>query len=152
MHFNKTTKVIVTGLVLSLAAAGAYAYWTGGGGGSGTAAVGTTSGTVTITATVAQGIAPGTSRAVSFTAANPSSSPIFVTTVHLVSKVADGQHVACAVTDADFTMDDVNVNHEVPALATAESLGTTGSLVYHDTGANQDACKGATLTLTLSST
>lgn len=152
MHFNKKVKAALTAVVLCFAAAGAYAYWTGSGSGSGTAAVGTSS-TVTITAIVDTGIAPGTNRAVSFTAANTSSSPIFVTTVHLVSKVADAQHAACGVTDMlDFTMADVTVNHEVPALATAESLGTTGSLVYANTAVTQDACKGATLTLTLTST
>jgi hypothetical protein len=42
-------------------------------------------------------------------------------------------------------------NHQVPGNATVEPLPTNGSLVYAETGVNQDACKSATLTLTLSS-
>jgi hypothetical protein len=49
-------------------------------------------------------------------------------------------------------MADVTESHQVPGNATAESLPTNGSLAYAETGINQDACKGATLTLTLSST
>jgi hypothetical protein len=48
-------------------------------------------------------------------------------------------------------MADVTENHQVPAEATAEALPTHGSLVYANTAVSQDNCKGATLTLTLSS-
>ncbi len=104
---------------------------------------------MTLTGTVVPGSAPGTSGSVSFTAANPSESPIQVSKVHLVSVEADGAHVACE-TD-DFTMADVTQNHQVPAEATAEPLPNEGSLVYANTAVSQDACKGATLTLTFSS-
>ena len=145
---NKRTKVVL-GIVAALAVAGAaFAYWTGTGSGTGSGTVGT-NGTVTLTGTVASGIAPGTSKSVSFTAANSSTSPIRVTTVHLDSVAADGAHSGCVT--ADFTMADVTENHQVPAGATAEALPTNGSLVYANTAVNQDACKGATLTLTLSS-
>jgi hypothetical protein len=126
----------------------AVAYWTGGGSGSGSAAVGTVS-SVTLTGTVAPGSAPGTAEPVSFTAANSSKSPIQVTKVHLVSVAVDSEHAACAT--ADFSMADVTQSHQVPAEATAEALPNNGSLVYANTAVSQDACKGATLTLTLSS-
>lgn len=126
----------------------AIAYWTGGGSGSGTAEVGE-GGAVTLTATVEAGIAPGTAKDVAFTAANETGSPIQVGTVHLVGIAADGEHGACET--ADFTMADVTENHSVPAGATAEALPTEGSLAYANTGVSQDACKGATLILTLSS-
>ncbi len=134
--------------VAVVAVIAAVAFWTGEGSGSGSAEVGA-AGTVTLTGTVAVGIAPGTAEPVAFTAANPSESPVQVTTVHLVSITADSEHVACAT--ADFTMEDVIENHEVPGEATAELLPTEGSLVFVNTAVNQDACKGATLTLTLSS-
>ena len=126
----------------------AVAYWTGGGSGSGSAAVGT-NGSVVLTGTVTPGSAPGTAEPVSFTAANASESPIQVTKVHLVSIAVDSEHPSCVT--ADFTMADVNEAHQVPAGATAEPLPTGGSLVYANTAVSQDACKGATLTLTLSS-
>jgi hypothetical protein len=148
MRVTKKRKVALGVVALIAVGAVAYAYWTGTGSGSGTGTAGT-SGTVTITGTVAPGISPATSKSVSFTAANSSSSPIQVTTVHLVSVAADAGHSGCTI--ADFTMADVTENHEVPAGATADSLPSNGSLAYADTGVNQDACKNATLTLTLSS-
>jgi hypothetical protein len=136
--------------VAALAVAGiAYAYWTGSGSGSGTGDVGT-NGTITLSGTVIGDSAPGVSQPVSFTAANATDSPIRVTTVHLESVSVDAAHSACAV--ADFSMANVTEDHQVPAGATAEALPNNGSLVYANTAVSQDACKGATLTLTLSST
>jgi hypothetical protein len=148
MRFTRNRKIAV-GVVSLVAVAGlAYGYWTGTGSGTGTGTAGT-SGTATITGTIASGVAPGENRAVSFTAANASGSPIQVSTVHVVSIAADSGHASC--TTADLTMADVTENHQVPAGATVEPLPTNGSLVYANTAVNQDACKGATLTLTLSS-
>jgi hypothetical protein len=144
---RKVIAVVTVVGVLAVAGA-AFAFFTGGGSGTGTAGVGT-SGTVTLTATVTPGIVPGTSEPVSFTAANATNSGIQVTTVHLDGITVDSGHAAC-VTD-DFSMADVPEAHEVPALATAEALPNDGTLVYADTGVSQDACQGATLTLTLSS-
>jgi hypothetical protein len=146
----KRKKVIVAlGAVGAVAiTAFAVAYWTGGGTGTGTADVGT-SGTVVLTGTVAPGISPGNAEPVSFTAANESDSPIQVTNVHLVGITADGVHETCET--ADFSMVDVTEEHSVPAGATAEALPSKGSLVYANTAVSQNGCKGATLTLTLSS-
>jgi hypothetical protein len=148
MRFTSTRKAAL-GTIVAVAVAGlAYAYWTGTGSGTGTGTAGT-SGTATITGTIASGIAPGTDRPVSFTAANPDDSPIQVTTVHLDSVVVDAGHAGCVT--ADFTMADAIENHLVPAGATVEPLPVDGTLVYANTGVSQDVCKGATLTLTLSS-
>lgn len=148
MHgFTKRKTIAAVGVIAVLiAAGGAYAYWSGGGSGSGTATVGT-SGAVALTATVTPGISPGNSEPVSFAAANATSSSIFVSTVHLVSVTSN---VPACVT-ADFTMDDVTTSDEVLAGATAQALTSGGSLDYANTGVSQDACKDATLTLTLSS-
>jgi hypothetical protein len=156
MHgLTKRKTLAVVGVIAVLATAGAaFAYWTGGGGGSGSATVGT-NGNVTLIATVPAGIAPGTAKPVTFTAANATTSPIFITTVHLVSVVADSDHPGCIVSPSlygDFSMADVGESHQVPANATVDPLPTAGSLVYANTAVNQDACKDATLTLTLSST
>jgi hypothetical protein len=148
-RFSTHKRLTVLSMVAVLAIAGAAtAYWTGLGSGTGTANVGT-SGTVTLTATVPAGIAPGTSKDLSFTAANPSTSAVYVSTVHLESVTPDSAHSAC--TTADFSMADVSEGVEVAAGATAQSLPTGGTLAYANTASNQDPCKGATLTLTLSS-
>ena len=129
-------------------AAGAYAYWTAPGSGSGSAGVGT-NGSVTLSASVEAGIAPGTSKPVVFRATNATNSPIFVTTVHLAGVEVDSEHSDCE-TD-DFTMSDVTEEQQVPASTTNHLLDDNGTLVYANTGVNQDACKGATLTLNLTS-
>ncbi|MCW2962715.1 MAG: hypothetical protein JWM90_3102 [Thermoleophilia bacterium] len=142
-------RIAAFGVVLALASTGiAVAYWTGGGSGSGSATVGT-SGNVTLTGTIGAGLAPGTDVPVALTAANATTSDIFVGTVRLVSISVDGAHATCD-TD-DFSMADVAQGHQVPAGATAEALPVDGSLVFAESGVSQDACKGATLTLTLSS-
>lgn len=138
----------IAGVAVLASAGFALAYFTGSGGGSGTGTVGT-AGTVTLIGTVADGSAPGVAVPVTFTAGNASDSPIQVTTVHLAGVAADAGHSACVT--ADFTMADVTQNHEVPAGATAEALPVDGSLVFANTAVSQDACKGATLTLTLTS-
>jgi hypothetical protein len=148
MRFTRKRKVAAGAVALVAVAGLAYGYWTGTGSGTGTGTVGS-AGTATITGTVASGIAPGENRAVSFTAANSTGSPIYVSTVHLENITADSGHASCD-TD-DLTMANVTENHQVPANATADALPTNGSLVYANTAVNQDACKGATLTLTLSS-
>jgi hypothetical protein len=148
-NLTSRKRLVLLSLVVVLVAAGtAIAYWTGAGGGSGTGTVGT-NGTVTLTATVGDGIAPGLNVPVSFTAANATGSPIQVTTVHLVSVAADGGHASCDT--ADFSMANVAEGQQVSANATADPLANNGSLVYANTALSQDGCKGATLTLTLTS-
>jgi hypothetical protein len=145
---RKRAVAALGGLAAVAIAVAAIAYWTGSGSGSGTGQVGT-SGTVTLTGTVASGSAPGTSVAVSFTAENPGDSPIQISTVHLDGITVDSENASCE-TD-DFSMADVSENHEVPANAVSEALPNNGSLVYANTEVSQDSCKGATLTLDLSS-
>ena len=143
-------RIASLGVVLALASTGiAVAYWTGGGSGSGTATAGS-GGNVTLTGTIGAGLAPGTAAPVTFTADNATTSGIFVSAVRLDGITVDGAHAACDITD--FSMADVTENFLVPAGAVGDSLPGNGSLVFADSGANQDACKGATLTLTLSST
>jgi hypothetical protein len=145
---KKRAVAVLIGLTAVAITAVAVAFWTGTGTGTGEATVGE-SGAVALTGTVAEGIAPGTAEPVAFTAANPSESPVQVGTVHLVAVAVDGAHATCEV--ADFSMVDVAENHQVPAEATVEPLPNAGSLVYANTCVSQDTCKGATLTLTLTS-
>src|ERR1700733_13984183 len=92
---NRKRATAVLGALAAVAiAAVAIAYRTGPGAGPGSAEVGT-NGSVTLTGTVASGSAPGTSEPVSFTAANPSESPIRISSVHLVSIAVDEAHAAC---------------------------------------------------------
>jgi len=149
MFTSRKRKFMAIAAVTCLAVAGgAYAYWSGTGSGTGTASVGS-GGTVTLAATITDESSPGTSVPVTFTAANATGSAIQVGDVSLVGVAADAGHSTCE-TD-DFTMAPVTENHLVPAGATVEALPNDGSLAYANTGVSQDACKGATLTLSLSS-
>ena len=138
---------VVAGLALIAAIAG-YAYWTTTGSGTGTGTAGTTS-AIALHATFPAGIYPGGSETVTFTADNPNPGSVRVGTIHLASVTFDAGHSGCSA--SDFSMADVPVNTEI-ASGSGQSITPTGSLVFADTASNQDACKGATITLNLTST
>jgi hypothetical protein len=145
---RKKALAIVGGLAAVAIVAIAVAYWTGAGSGSGTANV-AEGGEVTLTATVTEESAPGTTVPVELAASNATNSPVKVNTVELEEVTVDGAHETCDT--ADFTMADVLEEEEVGAEEADVELPNNGALVYANTGANQDACKGATLTLHLTS-
>ena len=134
------------GVVVIAGAGAGFAYWTQSGSGGGSGSVGTT-GTITLpgTFTSAQ-LYPGGSVPVTLTAANSGTSAVTLANVHTVVTTSDPDCLA-----SDFVMADVAQATSVPAGATAEPL-TGGTLTMQNTALNQDACKGAVLTLTLSST
>jgi hypothetical protein len=140
------------GCVAALTAAGAaIAYFTSSGSGTGTAAVGSSS-AVTLHATISSNLYPGSSSPVSLTVDNPSSGAQRVGTVTLAGISVDAGHSACSTTisggNPDFTMPAVNVNKVFPS-GNGQSVTPSGTLTMNETGVNQDACQGATLTLQL---
>lgn len=146
-RFNKRGLAAFGVGVIVVAGAGAgFAYWTQSGGGTGSGTVGTT-GTVTLTGAFPSAqLYPGGSVPVTLTAANSGTSAVMVGSV---SAIVTTNVAACL--PADFSMPAVPQNTSVPAGATAAPL-TGGTLSMANTAVNQDACKGATVTLTLSST
>jgi hypothetical protein len=141
------------GCVVALAAAGAaVAYFTSSGSGTGAAAVGSSE-SVTLHATLSSDLYPGSSSPVSLTVDNPSSGAQRVGTVTLSSISVDSGHSACATTISggkpDFSMPAIVVNKVFPP-GDGQSVTPAGTLTMNDTGVNQDACQGATLTLHLS--
>lgn len=134
-------------------AAVAYAYFTSSGTGTGTAAVGTAS-AVTLKGTVTSSLYPGSSSPVSFTVDNPSSGNQRVGTISLSSISVDAGHSACSATisggNPDFSMPAVTVNKTFSP-GNGQAVTPTGTLTMNETGTNQDACQGATLTLNLTS-
>ena len=131
-----------TVLVL-LSAASAYAFWATGGAGSPTATVGTTADNLTITSAPVTRIAPGSSALVTVTLTNPNSYSVYAGTVSTVITTSDA---GCL--PADFTFPPRTVN---ATIAPGGVASFTQDLVLADTAANQDACKGATITLTYGS-
>jgi hypothetical protein len=148
--FLRPRRVAALAAVASLAlASAAYGYWTTTGAGTGTAAVAASGGTVVLHGIAADALVPGGAAAVTFTADNPGPSSLRVTRIHLEGVSTDAAHAGCAV--ADFAMSDVVSGTVVPAGTTGVALAGSGTLAMTDTAVSQDACKGATLTLALSS-
>lgn len=152
--FSITKRRVITALACTgaLAVAGvAVAYFTSSGSGTGTATVGSSS-AVTLHATVSSSLYPGTSSPVSFTVDNPSAGSERVGTITLGSITVDAGHSTCSTTisggNPDFSMPAVTVNHAFGP-GNGQSVTPTGTLTMNETGVNQDACQGATLTLHL---
>jgi hypothetical protein len=150
MKSKRTFAALGCGAALVLSAA-AVAFFTSSGSGTGTAAVGSSS-AVTLHATISSNLYPGSSSPVSITVDNPSSGAQRVGTVTLASITVDAGHSTCSTAissgNPDFTMPAVSVNKVFPS-GSGQSVTPAGTLAMNDTGVNQDACQGATLTLHL---
>jgi hypothetical protein len=147
---RKRYVVAVVSAIAALAlAGGAYAFWTTTGAGTGSASVASSNGTLVLHGVAADALTPGGSSSVSFTADNANTSSLEVGTISLDSVSLDAGHSACDV--SDFSMPDVVSSTQVPAGASDYALSGSGTLSMADTALNQDACKGASLTLNLSS-
>jgi hypothetical protein len=149
---NRVLSGVATVGVLAIAA-GAYAYFTTTGSGTATATVGTSSALV-IKGTVSGNLYPGSSSTVTFTVDNPSSGKQRVGTISLEKITPDASHPTCSTVttggNPDFAMPEVAVN-KVYGPGNGQTVTPTGALTMNDTGVSQDACQGATLTLTLKS-
>ena len=153
--FSTKRGLVAVGLTAALAvglAGTAFAYFTASGSGSGSASVGSAS-AITLDGTITGNLYPGgTAAAVSVKVTNPGSGSQHVGSVHLVSIAADADHAACDTSvsgaNAAFSMSDISVNQ---LLAGGANTTVSGSLQMNDTGASQNACQGAALTLTFSS-
>jgi hypothetical protein len=143
----------LTTALLVVVAGGAYAYFSSTGSGTATATVGSSS-AVVLKATVAGNLYPGAAQTVTFTVDNPSTGSQRVNTISLTKVQPDAGHSSCSTTitgeNPDFTMAPVTVN-KAYGPGNAQAVTPTGSLKMNETLLNQDACQGATLTLTLAS-
>lgn len=142
-------KVYAAAASVALVAAGggaAYAYWTTTGSGSGAAANSAGGGTVTLHATFDAGLAPGNATAVAYTADNSSNTGTVVGA--LSASVSTSDPTNCLA--SWFTVTAVTSNSAVAPNSLGTSVGS-GTLTFLNDAANQDACKSATVTLTVSS-
>jgi hypothetical protein len=151
VKFIKSKKAVVLLAVMVaavVAAVAGYAYWTTTGGGTGAQANASSNGTIVLHASWAdKALYPGGQQSVSFTADNAGASNLYVGTIHTASITTSDP--GCL--PADFSMADVVSNTEVPANSTGVALAGTGTLQFANTDVNQDSCKGATVTLHLTS-
>jgi hypothetical protein len=154
LRLTKKRVIMAATTVLCLGlAAGAYAYFTSTGSGTATATVGTSTG-LTLHGTVSGNLYPGAASTVTFTVDNTSTASERVGTITLTKIQPDASHSTCSTTitgeKPDFTMAGVAVNKSYGP-GNGQAVTPTGSLTMNETGVNQDACQGATLTLTLAS-
>lgn len=148
---KKKRTLAVLGAVAALAVAGlAVAYWTTTGSGSGSGSVASANGTLTLHGTITGELTPGGESPVTFTADNEGSSSLQVGTVHAVVSI-DEAHANAGCKASDFTIGDTEENQVIPAKSSGVALAHDGSIAMADTEANQDGCKGASISLELSS-
>ena len=144
-------KIIVGAVAAAVIASGAgaaYAYWTTGGTGDGSGTTATSNGSLTLHANFdASTLTPGGSVPVAYTADNTGSSNLYLTTLS-VSSITTSPSTCLAT---DFNASVTATPKQIDAGATGVSVGS-GTLTFANTNANQDDCKGATVTVHLSST
>jgi hypothetical protein len=145
-------KRVVVGLSIAvLAVAGAaIAFWTASGEGEGTGTVASSNGSLVLHGSIAPGLTPGGSEAVSYTADNTGTSALQVATISAVVSI-DAEHAAEGCKAADFSVADTTENQTIPASTSDVALENSGTIEMEDSAENQDACKGATISLALSS-
>ncbi|MEW1805909.1 hypothetical protein [Pseudarthrobacter sp. NPDC080039] len=146
---TKKSKIAAVAASAALLAAGggaAYAYWstTGSGGGTAVASGGTTSATIQISAGFAGGLTPGASEPITYSATNPNTSSTTVTLDNAVVTANNG----C---DANWFAASVPTNTTTITAGGTATLGA-GTISFKDDPTQpQDACKGATITVTVTS-
>lgn len=130
-------------LVFALAAGGAYAYWTNSGSGTGSASTATGSAAFTVSGTAVSGLAPGAgTQPLAGTINNPGSADAYATSL-TVSSVTTNQ---AGCTSADYTV--VAPTITGTNIAAGGNLPFSGGTIeFNNTASNQDACKGATVTI-----
>jgi hypothetical protein len=151
--FNRKSAVVV-GVLFLLSAAGAYAYFTQTGSGSGTATTGSAAGITVVQTSTPSGLTPGSApQALSGNFTNPGGA------VHVATVTAALGSVTNALGDPidGCTTSDYQINSAHPTINLTIAGGTgvgawSGpTLQMLDSGANQDACKGAIVHVTYSS-
>ncbi|MBT2514688.1 hypothetical protein [Arthrobacter sp. ISL-30] len=144
---KKSRVAAAVGAVALVAVGGgaAYAYWTTTGSGSGNAANSAGGGTVTLHATFDAGLAPGNTVAVAYTADNASTTG---TVVGALQANVTTDNAGCLPEWFDVTA--VTSGSAVAPTSTGTSVGS-GALTFNDSTANQDACKGAVVTVNVTS-
>lgn len=154
---SKKGKVYAAAATIALVAASggaAYAYWSTTGSGSGGAANSAGTSPVTLHAVFAAGLAPGNFTSVAYSADNPNTSSTTVTIASASVSIDSGHSASCSASWFHLTGVPTGSTLVPAGSSTAPvtaSLGT-GSISMDDlSGTSQDGCKGATVTINLTS-
>ncbi|MDP9885002.1 hypothetical protein J2W21_002520 [Sinomonas atrocyanea] len=142
---RKAAIAVATVGLVGIGGTAAIAYWTTTGTGTGNAAASAGGQTVVLHASYAAGLTPGQNTAVTYTADNANDSSTVVGALTATVATSDAK---CLPAWFTVTADTSNTN--VAAKSTGTRVGT-GTLTFLDDAANQDACKGATITVNVTS-
>jgi len=144
---NKIAAVAASAALVAVGGGAAYAYWSTTGSGNGSAAAQSGTSPVTINVTVDQGVAPGgPAKTITYTATNPNTSSTPVTLADPVVTTSSAECLPAwfsATAPTDTTI--------VAGGANKATLGTGTLTLNDDPTTSQDACKGATITVTVAS-
>ena len=143
---NKIAAVAASAALVAVGGGAAYAYWSTTGSGNGSAAASSGTSPITINVTVDPGVAPGTPKTITYTATNPNTS---ITPVTLIEPVVTTSDAKCL--PAWFTATVPDGPTTVTGNAKAAALGTGTLTLNDDSTTNQDACKGALITVSVKS-
>lgn len=151
---RKRTKALVAMSTLTAVAVGgaAYAYWTSNGSGTTTGTIATVQNTdIVLDGTFNGPLFLGGTATLSVTVANNASSPVRIGPVSAAVTVLDGSNTdinnVCQISASTY-----NQNTDVPANQAATALADLTVTMVDDPNVDQEACKSATITFTLSST
>ena len=147
---KKRVAVVLAVAAMLVAAASAYAYFTSTGSGSGSATVGTSAAlTITQTNVITNVLPDSATHTVAYTVDNSAQSFAQNLGKVTVSNIATSDPTHCLA--SWFSANDpTSAVGTIAANSTYSSVAATQpSIQMNESGTNQDACKGATLTLTL---
>ena len=147
---KKLTAVVATTAVVALGGVAAYAYWTTNGTGSGDKSVGTDSALTVVQTSAVSGLTPdGTTAALSGTFNNPNAGPVSITAVTKSSITIDSGHATAGCLSTWFSVTGTDTAG-LRAIPVGDGQGAWSGLTLHldnVLATNQDACKGATVTV-----
>ena len=151
MSHKLTRKRIIAAVaavsVVAIAAV-AIAYWTTGATGNGTGSVESTAATVTLVGTVDNQLHPGGSSPVTIKANRDSQTSLRIGQVTGTVSV-DSAHATAGCLAGDFSFSTPAGDQTVTAGSGQQTL-TSGTVQMANSAVNQDACKGASLSIALS--
>lgn len=160
---KKSKKILAAAAIIGLAGGGvAYSYWTNSGTGPGTATTGTNVPiTLVQTSTAITNMAPGVAaQALSGTFNNTNAGPVFIKTVVATvtgtEKPVGTPNPGCTATDYTIAGTSV-VQGAVAGVGAQVPVGSAGTwsgltIAFNSTANNQDACKGAVVTIAYTTT
>jgi len=149
---GRSKRIALVTAVLMLIGGAAFAYWTNSGSGSGTAQTGTNA-AVVVHQTSTTDLYPGRTQTLSGNFDNPNPGNTYVTAVTATGYTIDAPHVTagCTVAQGNYTLGGTsNTPGDLPS---GNGVGSwTGlTITMNNLGSNQDACKGAVVTITYAS-